>query len=598
MVGRTSDWKRELGRFLKPFLDRFGHKARRQMCPLYVSGLIGPGDRKSIAPMAKRLGLGECDQLHHFIAAGVWDAVPVEAELLVQADRLVGGSDAVLVIDDTALPKKGTHSVGVAPQYASALGKTSNCQTLVSLTLARDEVPVMMALRLFLPESWTSDRARLRRAGVPAEYRTARTKPEMALAEIDRVIAAGARFGCVLADAGYGMSAPFRQELTARKLAWAVGIPRHLKVYPANVQMVWPVAKRGRPRQRHVPDILSIPAEDMLANAQWHTISWRTGTKGKLKARFAAVRVRVADGPPQRIRDKGQQHLPGDEAWLIGEHRMSGEKKYYLANLPMDLRAGSPATERRTGSRPLRGAILARPPPPRAHDHDCLRFPPASPAQNRKAGKKESTGRHRNQPCQRCVRPSSNSSFDHHRTNARTAENGFAASSGVSKSAKIVLVLRSYNFDLYQHRRVHQIANDERGRWAYLAHHFQENGAIRGNVISIDNITGDLNHVGQRHSGLIEQDLDLRPGLPRLDFEVSGHVALTGDVECGTGNLNQDRLTEVCEAPGTLRIELSYRHCTLLFAHKRAPAGHVWLIASPQTNELPRVGSVDKSRHS
>ena len=105
--------------------------------------------------------------------------------------------------------------------------------------------------------------------------------------------------------------------------------------------MIWPVAGRGRPRQRPIPDILSIPAEDMLAHAKWRTISWRTGTKGKLKARFAAVRVRVADGPPQRIRDKGQQHLPGDEAWLIGEHRMSGEKKYYLANLPakMDLRS-------------------------------------------------------------------------------------------------------------------------------------------------------------------------------------------------------------------------------------------------------------------
>jgi SRSO17 transposase len=89
-----------------------------------------------------------------------------------------------------------------------------------------------------------------------------------------------------------------------------------------------------RPRQRHVPDVLSMAAEDMLADATWQNISWRTGTKGKLKARFAAVRVRVADGPPQRIRDKGQQHLPGDEAWLIGEHRMSGEKKYYLANLP------------------------------------------------------------------------------------------------------------------------------------------------------------------------------------------------------------------------------------------------------------------------
>jgi SRSO17 transposase len=189
-------------------------------------------------------------------------------------------------------------------------------------------------LRLFLPENWTSDAARLRRTGVPVEYRGARTKPEIALAEIDRVIAAGVRFGCVLADAGYGLSAPFRQGLTARGVAWAVGIPRHLKVYPVAVKLIWPVATRGRPRKRYIPDILSIPAEDMLADAKWQNVSWRNGTKGKLEARFAAVRVRTADGPPQRIKDKGQQHLPGDEAWLIGEHRMSGEKKYYLANLP------------------------------------------------------------------------------------------------------------------------------------------------------------------------------------------------------------------------------------------------------------------------
>ena len=143
-------------------------------------------------------------------------------------------------------------------------------------------------------------------------------------------MAAGVRFGCVLADAGYGLSAPFRQALT--NLSWAVGIPRHLKVYPVDVQLIWPFAKPGRPRRRHVPDILSTPAEDMLADAKWQTVSWRTGTKSKLKARFAAVRVRTADGPPHRIRDKGQQHLPGDEAWLIGEHRASGEKKYYLTN--------------------------------------------------------------------------------------------------------------------------------------------------------------------------------------------------------------------------------------------------------------------------
>src|SRR5262249_18636195 len=206
-------------------------------------------------------------------------------------------------------------------------------QTLVSLTLARGEVPVMLALRLFLPESWTSDRSRLKRAGVPIEYRKKRTKSEIALAEIDRVIAAGVRFGCVLADAGYGSSARLRQGLTARNLSWAVGIPRHLKVYPADVQMIRPVTPRGRPRQS-IPDTASVAAEDMLATAKWQNISWRTGTKGKLRARFAAVRVRVADGSPQRIRDKTHQHVPGEQAWLIGEHRASGEKKYYLANLP------------------------------------------------------------------------------------------------------------------------------------------------------------------------------------------------------------------------------------------------------------------------
>jgi DDE superfamily endonuclease len=122
------------------------------------------------------------------------------------------------------------------------------------------------------------------RAGVPAEYRTARTKPQVALAEIDRAIAAGVRFGCVLVDRGYGLSAPFRQGLTVRRLAWTVGIPRHLKVF----------AKRGRPRQRHIPDSLSIPAEDMLANARWRALSRRAGTKGSLKARFAVASKRTS----------------------------------------------------------------------------------------------------------------------------------------------------------------------------------------------------------------------------------------------------------------------------------------------------------------
>jgi SRSO17 transposase len=343
------DWRSDLERWLAPFMEALSHKTRARMCPAYVAGLIGPGDRKSVQPMAMRDGAVSYDQLHHFIADSAWDAAPLERALLAQADRMVGGEDAWLIVDDTALPKKGERSVGVAPQYASALGKNANCQTLVSLTLASGEVPVMAGLRLFLPESWTSDPARLVRAGVPEERRAYRTKPEIALEEIDRIRAAGVRFGCVLADAGYGLSAPFRQALSERGLSWAVGIPFKQKAYPADVAMIFPVAGRGRPRKRHVPDVTSTTAQAMLEAAPWRTVSWRRGVKGRLSARFAVLRVRVADGPPQRIGSMGAQHLPGEEVWLIGERRSTGERKYYLSNLPLD-----------TPLRRLAGAIKAR----------------------------------------------------------------------------------------------------------------------------------------------------------------------------------------------------------------------------------------------
>src|SRR6202043_4213526 len=100
------------------------------------------------------------------------------------------------------------------------------------------------------------------------------------------------------------------------------------------VALVFPVAARGRPRKRHVPNVLSVSAQDMLAQAKWRTLAWRKGTKGPLKARFAAVRVRVADGPPQRIGDKGMQHMPGDHGWLGDNHRASGEQRHYLAHPP------------------------------------------------------------------------------------------------------------------------------------------------------------------------------------------------------------------------------------------------------------------------
>jgi SRSO17 transposase len=329
-------WEDELQSWLKPFLTPLRHPARRRMCPLYVAGLIGPGERKSLQPMAARVAPADYDQLHHFVAVGPWDEAPLEAELLAQANRLVGGPDAILVIDDTALLKKGTHSVGVASQYAGVVGKQANCQSLVSLTLAKGEVPVPLVLRLFLPDTWIKDPERLQHAGVPEAFWVERSKPEIALEELKRLLQAGVSFGAVLADAGYGISAPFRQALSGLGLLWAVGIPRIQKVYPSEVKLVPPPVTRGGPRKTLIPDQEAIAAEAMLAKNSWKRITWRRGTKGPLRAKFAAVRVRVADGPAVRLQGRTGQHLPGEEVWLVGEHRTSGERKYYLSNLPPD----------------------------------------------------------------------------------------------------------------------------------------------------------------------------------------------------------------------------------------------------------------------
>jgi SRSO17 transposase len=301
---------------------------------IYLKGLVLPGERKSVEPMAARVAPGAVQQLHHFVSTSPWPVEPLADELIRQADRLLGGPEALLVIDDTALPKQGGHSVGVARQYCGCLGKRANCQVLVSLTLARGEVPLPIALRLFLPETWTSDPDRMQRAGVPEPSQAPLGKPEIALAELDRIRAAGVRFGPVLADAGYGISATFRQALSARGLVWAVGIPRIQKVFPAEVEMLCPAPTRGRPWQSAVPATEAIAAEVMLKGRRWRAVTWREGTKGALKAAFTARRVRVADGPAVRLHRRNNQHLPGEEVWLVGERRSSGERKYYLSNIP------------------------------------------------------------------------------------------------------------------------------------------------------------------------------------------------------------------------------------------------------------------------
>jgi SRSO17 transposase len=323
-------WEGELERWLAPFLAALRREAQRRWAVVYLKGLILPGERKSVEPLAARVAPGSAEQLHHLIGGSPWATGPLEAVLAREADRLVGGPDAVLVVDDTALPKQGRHSVGVARQYCGCRGKRANCQVLVSLTLARSEVPVTVGSRLFLPEGWADDPGRCAGAAVPEGHRRARAKTEIALEEIGRLVAAGVRFGRVVADAGYGASAAFRQGLSERGLTWAVGVLKTQNVYPPTVGLRWPVARTGRPRKHPVPSEDPVPAEQALAGAGWRRISWRCGTKGPLGAEFAARRVRPADGA--QLRDG--RHLPGDEVWLVGERRASGERKYHLANLP------------------------------------------------------------------------------------------------------------------------------------------------------------------------------------------------------------------------------------------------------------------------
>lgn len=328
-------WHERFNAWMTPFLDLLNHKVREEMAIIYLLGLLGPGDRKSIEPIAKRFARGKYQNVHNFISTSTWSTEPFEATHIKMTNELIGGTNAHLIIDDTALVKKGKLSVGVAHQYCGQLGKTANCQCLVTLTLARDEIPVPILMIPYLPESWCTDMERRKRAKVPEAYEF-KEKWRIALDGIDRLIAQGVLFTDILADAGYGMCAQFRQGLTERGLTWAVGVLSTQKVYPLSVKLEKPrTPNRGRPRKHLEPDQPSIAAKEAieaLGEAAFQRVSWRNGTNGPLEQDFAAVRVRAADG--KMISKKS--HLPGEEVWLVCERRCNGEVKYYFTNHSAD----------------------------------------------------------------------------------------------------------------------------------------------------------------------------------------------------------------------------------------------------------------------
>nr|WP_229723771.1 IS701 family transposase [Deinococcus aerolatus] len=308
----------------------FRHQSQRLWAPTYVQGLCSAAHRKSMQPLADQVAPGTYDQIQHFITDSPWSIQGLERIVADRAQHLLGGKNAVLIIDDTCLTKFGSSSVGVGRQYSGQAGKITNCQCLVSVTLARDEIPIPLRLKLFLPSEWSANTDRCARAGVPVEHPLQSTKWEIALREIDD-LQGTVHYGMVLADAGYGISTRFRRALTQRGLRWSVGTVKTQHVYPPNVRLI-PIPKhfRGRPPRHPTPSEETETIESVLSREPWRRVMWRQGTKGPLIGTFAAKYVRLADGNENA---RGP-HLPGEGAWVIGEQRAQGEKKYYICNLP------------------------------------------------------------------------------------------------------------------------------------------------------------------------------------------------------------------------------------------------------------------------
>jgi SRSO17 transposase len=331
------------GVYVEYLAQSLGHADRHEPLRGYLTGLVLPGARKSVEPMAALLAPERVRQthqsLHHLVADAPWEdeAVLKAVREYALAAIIQRGPIEAWIVDDTGIPKKGRHSVGVARQYCGQLGKQDNCQVAVTLSVANEAASQPIAYQLYLPEPWASDRKRRRQAGVPEEIRFL-TKPEIALEQITAAVEQGVPAGVVLADAAYGNDSQFRQGLEALGLEYIVGVQSTTTVWPEGNMPLAPPAYRGRGRP---PRLLRRDAAHQplavgelalrLAPTVWRTVSWREGTAGMMRSRFAAVRVCAAH------RDYWRTVPPGEQWLLIEWPKASVEPtKYWLANLAAD----------------------------------------------------------------------------------------------------------------------------------------------------------------------------------------------------------------------------------------------------------------------
>jgi SRSO17 transposase len=334
-------WEERFDDYVERLGDTLGHADRRGPPRAYATGLLLPGERKSVEPMAARVDparVGAAHQsLHHFVAKAAWDdaALLAAVRARVLPAMLEQGPVRAWLVDDTGLPKKGELSVGVARQYCGQLGKRESCQVAVTLSVATEQASLPIAYRLYLPEAWAGDPARRAMAGVPEEVEF-RTKPAIALDQIGQALADGVPPGVVVTDAGYGNDTDFRDGVTAAGLPYVAGIQGTTGLWPPGAGPLPPArwSGKGRPPKRLRRDAAHQPlaAEKLAAGlpaGAWKVVTWREGTAGPPASRFAAVRVRPAH-------DDFRLSGPRAEEWLLAEWPEGEDEptKYWLSTLP------------------------------------------------------------------------------------------------------------------------------------------------------------------------------------------------------------------------------------------------------------------------
>src|SRR5467141_5303398 len=310
-----------------------GHADRIGPLRDYCTGLILPGERKSVEPMAAKTAPARAAAQHqsllHFVGVATWSDEKVLAKVREMVLPSMERHEPIQAwIIDSGFPKQGKHSVGVQHQYCGQLGKEANCQVAVSLSIANHSASLPVAYRLYLPKEWTKDKARRNKTGVPRDI-VFKTKPEIALEQVRWACEAGLPRGVALMDGAYGTDSRLRTGMTALGVSYVVGIQPKILVWPPGTGP----RRKGRPLnntgRRDEPDLISAKrlARDLPKHA-WRTIRWREGSDERVSSRVARVRVRV--GHSQLMPELLSQE------WLLSEWP-EGEAeptKYWLSTLP------------------------------------------------------------------------------------------------------------------------------------------------------------------------------------------------------------------------------------------------------------------------